>query len=173
VRAPGAFSVQSRVDLREPRVARMQRTPGRKELLRDAAPALVARPVARCASGRLIEEEELGVAPGLHQRMAPTPLELEQAGDPALDLPAPDEVAVCAHETAAVPHHGASGRVGFEHAERRDAVLEGHIDAGRTDCSAPKRPPGINITLPSAAAEVGSIGSAAPATISLPRLTTQ
>jgi hypothetical protein len=130
----------------------------------------VARLVARRASGRLVEEEELGVAPGLHQRMAPTPLEPEHAGDPALDLPAPDEVAVCAHETAAVPHHRASGRVGFEHAERRDAVLEGHIEAGRTDCSAPKRSQETNITFPSAAAEVGP---GAPATISLPRLTTQ
>lgn len=47
----------------------------------------------------------------------------------ALDLPAPDEVTRCVHEAAAISHHRAPGRVGFEHAERRDAVLKGHVDA--------------------------------------------
>jgi hypothetical protein len=72
----------------------MHRTPRGEELLGVAATALVARPVCRRARGRLVEEEELRVAPRLHQGRAPAPFELEHAGDPTLDLPAPDQVAL-------------------------------------------------------------------------------
>ena len=61
--------------------------PGARPQLVEAdvvlAPALRARPVAGGERGRLVEEEQLGELPRLHQRRAVPAAELEPAGDPA------------------------------------------------------------------------------------------
>ena len=65
-----------------------------------AALAAGAMPGGEC--GRLVEEEELREAAGLEQRVPAAALELEPAGDPALDRVGPADVAGVVVQAAAV-----------------------------------------------------------------------
>ena len=73
--------------------------------------------------GRLVEEEELRELAGLEQRPALPAAELEPAGDPALPVVAPPDLALRVVEAAAVPVDEPTRRVGDQLAERCDAVL--------------------------------------------------
>ena len=83
-----------------------------------------ARPVARCEGGRLVEEEELGELPRLHQRPAVPALELEPAGDPTARRLMPPDPALRVVQAAAVAVDEPARRMGDELAERRHPVLE-------------------------------------------------
>ena len=91
------------------------------------ATAQRARAMPRRERGRLIEEEQLGVPAGLHQGVAPPPSEPELAGHPTLAVVASADGATLVVEAATVPVDQATGRVGDEFTERRDAVLAGHL----------------------------------------------
>ena len=88
------------------------------------APALRTGAMAGCERGHLVEEEELGVAARLQQRLRLPAAELEPARDPALHRVATANAALGVVEAAAVAVHEASGRVRDQVAERRDPVLE-------------------------------------------------
>ena len=75
---------------------------------------------------RLVEEEELGEAAGLHQRRAVPSAVLELTGDPALHAEAPTNAPVLVVQAAAVPVDEAASRIRDEVAERGDAVLSRH-----------------------------------------------
>ncbi len=85
-----------------------------------------ARPVARGEGGRLVEEEELGELPRLHQRPAVPALELEPAGDPASGRLAPPDPALRIMQAAAVPVDQSARRMCDELAERGHPVLARH-----------------------------------------------
>ena len=77
------------------------------------AAALEAGAMPGGQRGRLVEEEQLGVAVGLHQLPAPA-LELEQAGDPLPGRPAArlERLVGQMEAAAAVAHHQAAVRRG-------------------------------------------------------------
>jgi hypothetical protein len=84
--------------------------------------------MSRRQCGGLIEEEQLGVAVGLHHGQAVSALELEHAGDPLPAGPAPAaERAVGQMKGAsAIAHHQAALRRGDNVAGGGDTVLERH-----------------------------------------------
>ena len=91
------------------------------------APALGARPVPGRERGRLVEEEQAGVAVRRHRPAdAVAAAELEAARDPALHLPVAPDPAIRVVQTPAVavdePTLGRRDQL----PERRDAVLERH-----------------------------------------------
>ena len=90
------------------------------------AAALGARPVTGGERGRFVEEEELRVAPRLLLLDAPAILELEPAGDPALDLESTHDRPVRIVQAASVAVDEPTRRVGDQLAERGDAVLQRH-----------------------------------------------
>jgi len=103
--------------------ARSRPVPAKLEI--PASPALRARAVARGQGRGLVEEEELGVAPGRHDP-APAPLEPQHADDPALADPGAPDVSIGVVQAAAVAHQRAAGRCRDQLAERRDAILSRH-----------------------------------------------
>ena len=105
--------------LPSPRLPRVERPPRGVEGVGLRAPALPARPVPGGTRGRLVEEEQLGVPAGAHHRMARAPLEVQHAGDPALDLPALDEHALAVDQAATVAHQGAVRGIGIERLRRQ------------------------------------------------------
>jgi len=78
--------------------------------------------------GRLVEEEQLGVAVGLHHRRAVAPFELEHAGDPLPGGPAagPERAVRQMEGAATVAQHQAAVRRGDDLTLGRDSVLERH-----------------------------------------------
>src|SRR5262249_48070510 len=97
------------------------------EVLGLAAAALEARAMAGGKRRGFIQEEQLGVAVGLHH-LALAALELEHAGDPLPAGPAPGpgcRVGQMNHP-AAIAHHEAAVRGGNDIALGRDTVLERH-----------------------------------------------
>ena len=76
--------------------------------------------------GRLVEEEELGEAARLEQRLAVPAAELEPAGDPALPVESPYDPARRIVETAAVSVDEAASGICDQLVQRRDAVLQRH-----------------------------------------------
>ena len=102
--------------------------PQRRKALGIAAAALEAGAMAGGQRRRLVEEEQLGVAVGLHHRLAVPALELEHAGDPLPGGPAagPERPVGQMEGAAAVAHHEAAVRRGDDLALGRDAVLERH-----------------------------------------------
>jgi hypothetical protein len=82
--------------------------------------------VAGRERGRLVEEEELGEASRLQQRVPAPAAELEPAGDPALRRPAPADPPGGVVQAAAVAVDEAARRIGDQLAERRDPVLQRH-----------------------------------------------
>src|SRR5262249_19199039 len=114
--------------------------PAGDETVVVGAAALGAGAVAGREGRRLVEEEELRVAPGLEQRAAVPAAELEPAGDPALAGVAAANPTGGVVQTAAVAEDEAAARIGDELAERRDAVLPRHgISRTRRGRRAPRR----------------------------------
>ena len=116
--------VQNRVHgIRAGAVAEGQR-PGIAKAIVVRPAAFGAGPVPGGKRGGLIQEEQFGVAAGLHQG-ATAALEGQQAGDPAAALMRADNPAVRIVQAAAVAHQGAAGGVGNDLARGQDAVLAG------------------------------------------------
>src|SRR5579871_2247289 len=91
------------------------------------AAALGARPVARREGGRLVEEEQAGVATRWHRAArAAAAAELEATRDPASQLPLPAEDFVGIVQPPAVAVDQAALGRRDDLAERRDAILERH-----------------------------------------------
>ncbi len=84
-----ALLVELRVDRIRARLARMKLAPELAEPGVVLAPAERAGPVPGGEGRRLVEEEELGEAARLEQRLAVPTAELEPAGDPAPAVEAP------------------------------------------------------------------------------------
>ena len=107
---------------------RVQPGPDLYEAVVVGSAAERAGPVPGGERSRLVEEEQLGEAAGLHQRRAVPAPELEPARDPPSHAePAPDAPLVVV-QAAAVAVHEAPGRVRDEVAERCDSVLSRHCD---------------------------------------------
>jgi enoyl-CoA hydratase/carnithine racemase len=96
--------------------------------------------VAGRERGGLVQEEQLGVAMGLHH-LAVAALELEHAGDPLPGGPAARTQRLVGKVEGAAPvaHHEAAVRCGYDLAFGRDAVLEGHRAICQTDQNYPRR----------------------------------
>ena len=96
------------------------------------APAFEAGPVTGGERRGLVQEEQLGVAIGLHDLAMPA-LELEHAGDPLSGGPAagPDGLVGCVEGPAAIAHQQASMRRGDDLALGGDAVLERHAQSAK------------------------------------------
>ena len=90
-----------------------------------AALAAGAMPGGEC--GRLVEEEELREAAGLEQRVPAAALELEPAGDPALDRVGPADAAGVVVQAAAVAVDEAARRIRDQLAKGGDTVSERHL----------------------------------------------
>jgi len=97
------------------------------ETVGGGAAAFEAGAMSGGKRGRLVEEEQLGVAVGLHE-LPPPVLELQHAGDPLPGRPAarPERLIRQMEAAAAVAHHEAAVRCGDDLACGRDAVLERH-----------------------------------------------
>ena len=121
-----ALPVKSRIDRVRARVPWMKPRPDREETPVILAAAEGARTVSGGESRSLVEEEELGKAPGLHQRMPMPASKREPAGDPALAVVAAANAPARVVQAAAVPVDEAAGGVGDQLAERRDPVLQRH-----------------------------------------------
>ena len=121
-----ALGVQLRVDRVGSDLAGVQPGPQRGEAVVVAAATEGAGTVPGGERRHLVEEEELGEEPGLHERAALPPAELEAAGDPALDGVAPANAPARVVEAAAVPVQEPARGIGDEVAKRRDPVLERH-----------------------------------------------
>jgi len=118
--------VQPQVDRVRARVARVQFAPHGDEAVVVGPPALRARPVAGGERGRLVEEEERRVAPGLDDRVAAPAAELEPARDPAPPHERPAHLSPRVVQAAAVAvDEPARGRRD-DLTERRDAVTQRH-----------------------------------------------
>src|SRR5918996_2621278 len=78
----------------------VKRAPDLDEPVVVGAAAQRARTVARGERGRLVEEEQLREAAGLHQRRPVPAAELQLAGDPALDRESPPDAALGVVEAA-------------------------------------------------------------------------
>src|SRR5579859_5142387 len=102
--------------------------PGVDEAVVVAPAALGAWAVAGGERRRLVEEEQLGVAVGLHQ-LASAALELQQASDPAPPHPALQRQQLLVHRVkaaAAVAEQRAARRRLDDLAPRRYAILQRH-----------------------------------------------
>ena len=97
------------------------------------APALRAGPVPSREGGRIVKEEQLGVAAGGHKRRASPAPELELASDPPLDAIRPADPALLVMQAAAVAVDEPSGGSGNELTEWRNSVLSRHR------CSLPRQ----------------------------------
>src|ERR1700749_1823931 len=104
----------------------VQRLPHRAEALVVLIAALAAWPVACGKRGRLIQEEQLGVAPGLHERRPPAALELQAARDPAAHAPAAADLALGVVDDPAVGVDQTARGVGEDLLLRGGAVAQGH-----------------------------------------------
>src|SRR5438270_879321 len=80
---------------------------GLTESLERVAAAFGTGSVSGCQGGCLIEEEQFGVMARRHHTAFP-PLELQQAGNPAFQLPWTSDLLVRIVEAAPVAHQGAS-----------------------------------------------------------------
>src|SRR5439155_16130606 len=99
-----ALGVQDAVDLiGSGRRARMQPQPDLAEADVVLAAAQRAWPMAGGECGRLVEEEELGETPRLHERRAVPAPEPQPAGDPAAAVEAPADAAGPVVQAAAIP----------------------------------------------------------------------
>jgi hypothetical protein len=67
--------------------------------------------VAGREGGRLVQEEELGELPGLHQRLPVPSFELESAGDPAAGGEAAPDLAAVVVQAASVPVDESAGGI--------------------------------------------------------------
>ena len=76
--------------------------------------------------GGLVKEEQLGVAPGRHERAASPAPELELASDPPLDGVPPADSALLVMQAAPVAVDEPSGGTGNELTEWGDPVLQRH-----------------------------------------------
>ena len=112
--------VEALVDLVGPRADE------RHEAVVVLAAAERTRPVAGGERRRLVEEEQLREPAGLEQPRPLPVLELEPAGDPALDGEAAPDPAGLVVEAAAVSVDETAGRVRDQLAEGRDAILQRH-----------------------------------------------
>jgi len=113
------------------KVGRERFRPSRAEGQRVGPSAFEARPMAGGESGRLVQEEQFGIAARRH-RLALPPLEGQAADDPRLCRPAPPgQLPALVVKAAAVARPGAASRVGDDFAERRYAVLQRHGGSGR------------------------------------------
>jgi hypothetical protein len=77
--------------------------------------------------GRLVEEEQLGEAAGLHELIAVPAAELQPAGDPALAVVPPADVPVRVVKAATVSIDQTTRGVCRQFTERRDPVLPRHL----------------------------------------------
>ena len=122
-----------RVELRVDRVGAdlvgMQLAPDLPEPHVVLAAAERARAMPRGERGRLIEEEQLGEAARLQQRLAMPPVEPEPARDPALAAEPPPDPTVFVVQAPPVPVHEPASGFGDQFAERRHAVLQRHVNA--------------------------------------------
>jgi len=101
----------------------------RRECPRVGAPALEAGPVTGRQRRRLIEEEQLGVAPAPNVSMPS--LEVEAASNPPARDPAPsaEGLPVAMETAAAIAEQQAARSIGKQIAERIDAVGQRHCDS--------------------------------------------
>ena len=76
--------------------------------------------------GRLIEKEQLGEAPGLHERAAVPVAEAEPAGDPASAVVVAPDASLAVVEAATVPVDQTAFGRGDQLAKWRDPVLQRH-----------------------------------------------
>src|SRR5262245_55475462 len=96
-----ALGVQPLVDRVRVRRTRVQVAPDLDESPVILATTERARAVARRERRRLVQEEQLGEASGLHQRLAVPAPEFEAAGDPsAHGVTAPDQAALVVQTSA-------------------------------------------------------------------------
>jgi SAM-dependent methyltransferase len=82
--------------------------------------------MARGEGRGLVEEEQLREPPGLHQRLAVPPTELEATSDPAADAVGSPDPPVLVVQAPAVPIHETSCTIGDHLAEWRDPVRQRH-----------------------------------------------
>src|SRR5579871_5568629 len=152
-----ALLVQRRVHLVGRRRSRVARGPEPAEglVVLPAAKGTGTVPGGECR--RLVEEEELGELPRLHERLAAPALELEPAGDPPLAVVAPANPPVGVVEAAAVAVDEPALRRRDEVAVGGDAVLSRravHSASRAPSCSSRKRltfsPPPNPVSDPSA-----------------------
>ncbi len=120
------FGMQPPVDLWHARLAVVQVGPERHEHGEVVAAALGTGTMPGCERRGLVEEEQLGVPPGLHERCAAPAPELEPARDPAPTVVRATDQALAVVEAAAVPVDRSAGRVRDQLAERGDPVATGH-----------------------------------------------
>ena len=118
-----ALPVKSRIDRVRVRVPWMKPRPDREETPVILAAAEGARTVSGGESRSLVEEEELGKAPGLHQRMPMPASKREPAGDPALAVVAAANAALVVVQATPVAVDETACRVGDDLAQRCDSVL--------------------------------------------------
>ena len=109
-----------------PDLAGVQPLPHGREAVVVLTPAERARAVPSGERRRLVEEEELGEASRLEQRVSVPPPELQAARDPALSRIAAPDAARGVMQAAAISVHEPTCWIGDEVAEWSDAVLERH-----------------------------------------------
>src|SRR5262245_54845104 len=129
------LGVQPGIDRVRASLAVVELAPERGEAVVVLVPAERTRPVPGGERGRLVEEEELREAAGLHQRAALPAAKLEPARDPALAVEAASDPARRVVEAAAVAVDEAASRIRDKLAERRDAVLQRHGSAALLRCT--------------------------------------
>ena len=101
-------------------------SPGSAEGFEARSSALGTRTGAGGQVGRFVEEVQAGVMARCHRR-SPAHPELQQAQQPAPDLPGAPHAVVIVVEDATVAEERAPIRRGDEVVERRDAILTGHV----------------------------------------------
>ena len=117
------LGMQQGVDRIRARESGVEPLPDRDKPAVVLAAAEGAGTVPRGEGGCLVEEEELGEAAGLHQRVAMPAAEGKPAGDPTLAVvTAPDPPAFIV-QAAAVSVDEAAGGIRDQLAERSDAIL--------------------------------------------------
>jgi hypothetical protein len=108
------------------RPAWVELPPDRAEAHVVFAAAERARSVTGRERGRLVQEEQLGEAPGLQERSAVPAAEPEPARDPALPVEAPADPAASVVQAPSVAVHESAPGLGDQLPERRDAVAQRH-----------------------------------------------
>jgi hypothetical protein len=120
------LAVELCVDRVRSGLARVERAPHPREVLVVRTAAERAGPVAGGERRCLVQEEELGEATGLEERVAPPAPEREAARDPALSAVAASQVAAPVVEAAAISVHESARRFGDELAERGHPIADRH-----------------------------------------------
>lgn len=100
--------------------------PGLAKEVKPLSLAFGARAMSGGKGGGFVEKEEVGVQAGLHDRVS-SPLEFQQANDPAKTSKLSSYLSALVVQASAVAVKCSAGRGRDQCAERRDAILLWHF----------------------------------------------